>query len=106
MKEIDLQIGYRVRDLREQLNYSREKFAEFIGISPDFLSNIENGKNSFTVNVLKGICKSSNINSDFILFGINNKTDQCTFLLNQMDDYQLKLAFGIINVILKENKVT
>jgi transcriptional regulator with XRE-family HTH domain len=36
-KDLDRQIGQRIRNKREELRLSREKFAEDIGVSPNFL---------------------------------------------------------------------
>ncbi|MCL2052790.1 MAG: helix-turn-helix domain-containing protein [Lachnospiraceae bacterium] len=101
MKKIDLYVGYRIRGLRENQNYSREKLAELAGISSDFLSDIENGKKSFTVSVLQAICKALDINPDFILFGNESGIDKSSFLLSQMDEGQLRLAIEIMKAILQ-----
>ena len=45
MKELSLdQVGKRLRRIRSQMNLTREQFAENVGISPQFLAEIENGK--------------------------------------------------------------
>lgn len=40
-------IGYRIRELREMHNYTREEMAEMVEISPKFLYEIESGKRDF-----------------------------------------------------------
>ena len=40
-------IGYRIRELREMHNYTREEIAEMVEISPKFLYEIESGKKDF-----------------------------------------------------------
>ena len=44
-KNIMQQIGKRLRRQREKINMTREEFAEKACISPQFLAEIENGKN-------------------------------------------------------------
>jgi len=39
-----IQIGKRLRRHRENMNLTREEFAEKANISPQFLAEIENGK--------------------------------------------------------------
>ena len=41
-------IGYRIRELREMHNYTREEIAEMVEISPKFLYEIESGKKGFS----------------------------------------------------------
>jgi transcriptional regulator with XRE-family HTH domain len=91
MNKVGLQIGFRIREQREALKYSREMFAEMAEISPDFLFDIETGKKNFTINVLRRICEALKISSDYFLFGNNNQVEQSIFLLNQMDEKQLML---------------
>ena len=45
MKELSLeQVGKRLRRIRSQMELTREQFAEQVGISPQFLAEIENGR--------------------------------------------------------------
>ena len=45
-------IGYRIRELREMHNYTREEMAEMVEISPKFLYEIESGKKGFSSEIL------------------------------------------------------
>jgi transcriptional regulator with XRE-family HTH domain len=40
------QFGFRVRQIRDELDKTQEQFAELVGISVDFLSLIERGRNA------------------------------------------------------------
>ncbi|MCX7842663.1 MAG: helix-turn-helix domain-containing protein, partial [Clostridia bacterium] len=66
---IMLQIGKRLRRQREELGLIRENFAEKVGISPQFLAEIENGKKGMSADTLYKICESFNFSADYILFG-------------------------------------
>ena len=59
-------IGYRIRELREMHNYTREEIAEMVEISPKFLYEIESGKKGFSSEILCKIerdRKSTRLNS-------------------------------------------
>ncbi len=44
MRELDyIEIGERIRQKRELIGYTREKMAEYLGVSSQFCSEIENG---------------------------------------------------------------
>lgn len=62
-------IGNRVRRQRESLQLSREEFSEKVGISPQFLAEIENAKKGFSAETLYKICEKADVSADYILFG-------------------------------------
>lgn len=72
----DLEIGNRIRNIRESLKYSRETFSELIDISESFLSQIERGEKSISLKTLMSISSHSGFSTDYILFGVedNNST--------------------------------
>ncbi len=83
-----IEIGERIRRIRESRGFSREKFCEIIDISPKFLYEIEHGKKSFSVEILSRISSEFNISTEWILFGSNDDNND----INQMKKY-LKIAY-------------
>ena len=70
MKKLSLeQVGSRVRRTRTQMNLTREQFAEQVGISPQFLAEIENGKKGMSADTLFKICDRFHLSADYILLG-------------------------------------
>ena len=65
----NLEIGNRIRIVLEDMRLSRDKFSEKIGISEIFLSQIERGEKSLSLNTLINICEITGCNADYILFG-------------------------------------
>lgn len=59
----------KVKELRKYLNLTQKEFGERIGLKPNSISDIENGKNSLTDIVLKSICKEFNVNKDWLKTG-------------------------------------
>jgi transcriptional regulator with XRE-family HTH domain len=49
--------GDRLRTIRQQRKMSQETFAEFVGISVDFLSLIERGRNAPSFETIEQIAK-------------------------------------------------
>ncbi len=68
-KDFNLMVGLRVREVRESLRLSREKFSEKCDISPSFLADIERGKKSPTAKTIYKICTACNISADYIISG-------------------------------------
>ena len=69
MKAVNVEVGRRVRELRENQKLSREKLAENAGISSQFLADIEYGNKGMTVVTLQKLCIALGVSADFLLFG-------------------------------------
>jgi transcriptional regulator with XRE-family HTH domain len=46
LRDLKKQFGLRLRQVRDELDKTQEEFAELLGISVDFLSLIERGRNA------------------------------------------------------------
>ena len=69
-KEINIQIGERVRIAREQAKLTQEQFAERIEVSPQYISDLERGVVGISIPTLKRACITLGTTSDLILFGV------------------------------------
>lgn len=67
-------IGFRIRNLRESNNYTRDVLAERVDISAKFLYEIEMGKKGFTVEILYNLSQALDVSCDYILTG--NETNK------------------------------
>lgn len=65
----DIEIGNRIRTIREGLGLNRAKFSELIDISESFLTKVELGEKSISINTLMTISKCTGFSTDYILFG-------------------------------------
>lgn len=59
----------RVREVRNALGLTLEKFGEHIGLKKAAVSLIENGKNSVTEQVTKSICREFNVDYIWLTTG-------------------------------------
>lgn len=66
MKE---EIGKRIRQIREDMGMTKEKFAKLLGISGQYLGVVEHGKSYLSIEKLKVLCDLTNLSADYILFG-------------------------------------
>lgn len=67
-KEINIQIGERVRHAREQASLTQEQLAEKIEVSPQYVSDLERGVVGISISTLKRLCIALCISSDSIIF--------------------------------------
>lgn len=78
-KDLDTQIGCRIRKKREELKLSREKLAECIDISPQFLAQIEWGNRGMSSETLCKLCRTLSVSADYLLLGKENQNDLTLF---------------------------
>ncbi len=64
----------RIRKAREELGYTREKFAEKLDVSVSYLAELERGRTGISVKMLIKVCKVLGLSADYVLFG-NDRPD-------------------------------
>lgn len=73
----------RIRKAREDMGYTREKFAELLDVSVSYLAEVERGRTGISVKMLIKICNVLGLSSDYVLFGEDRDSD--TLLLNKIN---------------------
>ena len=68
-KDLNIQIGGRIRLIREAQGKTREQVSEIAEISPQFLFDIETGKKGMTSQTIINLSKALNVTTDFLLLG-------------------------------------
>lgn len=98
MENLNKQIGQRIREKREYLGLSREKFSETIGISPQFLAEIEGGKKGMSSSTLYKVCVGLSTSADYIVLGKEKENDisGITEILRNLPPESLPYAEEII----------
>lgn len=93
-------VGLRIREIRESMHLSREKFSEKCDISTSFLSDVERGKKSLTSKTIYKICTACNISADYIVLGHKKgfDTDMGIEILSSFNEEQLE---HILNILLE-----
>ena len=85
-----VEIGKRIKDIREEMGLTKEAFAKKLGISGQYLGLIERGQNYLSIEKLKTLCDLSNLSADYILFGEENTIISDTkILLKKFDKEQI-----------------
>lgn len=95
-KELNVAIGGRIRSYRESKGLNREVFSEQIGLSPQFLAEVENGKKGLSAESIYKICTQCGLSADYLVLGNVNKQVVKTPLDNIIEeipgDYSLQYA--------------
>ena len=105
MKNLSLeQVGKRLRRIRSQTKLTREQFAEQVGISPQFLAEIENGKKGMSAETLFKICTRFDLSADYILLGKSSTAQLSNPIRTALDNFSdpyIELTEDIIKAIEK-----
>lgn len=80
-----VQIGNRIRKLREVRHYTREAFARQVGISSKFMYEIETGKKGFSADTLCKIARELSVSCDYIMFGEDREHRGTTKFLQTLE---------------------
>ena len=65
--------GERIKEIRNDLNLTLEKFGEKLGVTKVAISNIEKGNRNLTDQMIKAICREYNVNYDYLMYGTGEK---------------------------------
>ena len=74
-------IGINIRTARMRADLTQEAMSEMIGVTPQYLSDLERGLVGTSIPTLIKICTELNVSSDFILFGSSSDTDSANSTL-------------------------
>ena len=96
----NIEMGERIRKIREDLKMTREQFSELIDISDIFLGQIERGERSLSIKTLSKIVHYSGTSTDYILFGENKNNgtiSKINRILSKCSDETLEYIYNLIH---------
>ena len=95
----NLEVGERIRKIREDLKMNRETFSEMIDISDVFLGQIERGERSLSIKTLCRIVSFTGASTDYILLGnaeTNSTIDKIVRILRKSSNHMIKYVYQVI----------
>ena len=99
------EICKRITVIRNGLGMNKQQFAEYLGITPQYLGSVESGENCLSIEKIVLLAKKTNLSTDYILLGKKNVVDE-RFLkatLGITQD-QLDSCFSIIKEVINLTK--
>jgi len=87
----------RIRKAREDLGYTREKFAEKLDVSVSYLAELERGRTGISVKMLIKVCNVLGLSADYVLFGTDRQEDTLRLdAIHRIDEKYLPLLDKVI----------
>ena len=91
----------RIRKAREDLGYTREKFAEKLDVSVSYLAELERGRTGISVKMLIKVCNVLGLSADYVLFGNDRQEDaQRLDAIHRIDEKYLPLLDRVVTELL------
>ena len=91
----------RIRKAREDLGYTREKFAEKLDVSVSYLAELERGRTGISVKMLIKVCNVLGLSADYVLFGTDRQEDALRLdAIHRIDEKYLPLLDKVIAELL------
>lgn len=103
-KNINLEIGERVRLTRVSRGFTRDELAEILNISTLFLGYIECGQRGMSLTTLQNMCKILNVSADYLLLGKEKEgtvDDEIISAVKDLPDDYKSLALDAVNNLKK-----
>lgn len=97
-----MEVGNRVRTVRENLGLTRKELAGRIGLSEYFLVSIENGRKGISIATLRKLSNALCTPAEFLLTGRESPSDvtSITAMLSTMEPRVVKGAERILKAYL------
>ena len=91
----------RIRKAREDMGYTREKFAEKLDVSVSYLAELERGRTGISVKMLIKVCNVLGLSADYVLFGNERTEDEMRLdAIRRIDEKYLPLLDKVIEELL------
>lgn len=108
-KTIEQIIGKRIQELRKIKGYTQQTFAEKIGLSTNYLSDIERGKSSARLDKLVAIINALDCSADDIFVDVINcrgkiKSSRLSEEIDLLPQAEQEKIYEIISVFIKKSK--
>lgn len=82
LKEVNVEIGARIKQIRKSLKLTRGELALRSGYSANFIQEVELGRSGLSSESIKAFSTALNVSADGLLFGI--EANHCDFIARKL----------------------
>lgn len=98
-KPQNVNMGQRFRDAREARGWTREKLAEKIGLSVQFIADLELGNSGIRLDRFASLCQLLNVNAHTVLFGDVEKLPTLSRLETMLANRDSKDVKRVVSIL-------
>lgn len=98
-------VGRRIKQARQDKNYTQARLAELLSVTPEYISRVERANTNPSLQIIAKIADLLSVNLTYLLEGTstgndNYKLDEFSELLKQLTAEKRKLLYEIGMVLL------
>lgn len=99
------EMGARITKQRKIMQLTQEDLADLMGVSPQMISNLEQGKKGIRTENLVKLCSVLKVSADYLLFGMssNNSLYYIAEKLPDLTPEELKIVKAIVKYMDKNH---
>lgn len=105
LKSINVQLGTHIREERERFNYTQERLAEIINLTPNHLSAIERGVSGVSIETLIRLSSALGISTDQLIWGNSKDNNEKTLLLQILETIPVTLYPEVSEILKSISKI-
>ena len=96
-KSINIEVGRRIKQRRQEQKLTREQLAELSGYSANFIQEVERGRSGLSSESIRAFSLALKVTSDYLLFGEKaNDFDYLFARLGQLAKEKRKYVLKIL----------
>lgn len=106
MEQQYIEMGRCIKLRRKELKIKQAELAEYLDISNNHMSSIENGRQKPSLDIFVGICRTLDVTPDYLLLGSihgYNLPSDITDKLRLCNQSDVELAKEFIELLVKRN---
>lgn len=100
MTDFYINLGARIREIREKTDIKVSYIAYKTGLSEKFIYQVERGEKGISAENLNKMCETLGVNSDYLMNGNSDRynSDGLNRLIGELDDNEKKAVTAFIKV--------
>ncbi len=101
-------IGKRIQTIRKSKGYTQQQFSEMVGLSTNYLSDVERGKSSVRLDKLVKIinsleCSADDVFMDVINFGYKIKSSRLSERIEALPPNEQGKVFAVLDALIGQS---
>ena len=106
---IEQMIGKRIQKIRQARGYTQQQFSEMVGLSTNYLSDVERGKSSVRLGKLAAIinaleCSADEVFIDVIDHGHKVKSSRLADRIEALPPDEQEKVFAVLDALISQSK--
>ena len=100
-------IGKRIQKIRKAKGYTQQQFSEMVGLSTNYLSDVERGKSSVRLDKLVKIinaleCSANDVFMDVIDCGYMIKSSKVSELIEELPPKEQEKVLAVLDTLIEQ----